>query len=122
MPQTAIVIGVPDTCRRLEQQLDLLRSRPVSLGWIVLDAKNVDATTPVLGVVEDLEAIVARRRPDLALVALPAGLGVLVTSVRTRLRRLGVPDRFMPTLEDQLAGIGPRCLTVVPRFAPSMQG
>jgi FlaA1/EpsC-like NDP-sugar epimerase len=32
----------------------------------------------------------------------------LVISVRTRLRRLGVPDRFVPTLDDLVAGVGPR--------------
>ncbi len=105
MPQTAIIIGTPATCRRIEQQLDLLEQRPVSLGWVVPDDAPADNT---LGTFSQLEAIIATRQPGLALVSLPGAMSELITRIRTRLRRLGVPDRFMPTLEDQLAGVGPR--------------
>jgi FlaA1/EpsC-like NDP-sugar epimerase len=44
----------------------------------------------------------------LALISLPAAMKDKITALRTRLRKLGVPDRFMPTLEDQIAGVGPR--------------
>ena len=44
----------------------------------------------------------------MVLISLPAVMSDLVTNLRMRLRRLGVPERFMPTLEDQLAGVGPR--------------
>ncbi|MCH8150943.1 MAG: polysaccharide biosynthesis protein [Planctomycetes bacterium] len=115
MSQTAIIIGLPETCRRLERQLDLLPQRPVTLGWVLAEGDSPNAAgesrhgdPEVLGVVSELEAIVARRRPDVALVALPSVMSRLIATIRTRLRRLGVPDRFMPTLEDQIAGIGPR--------------
>ena len=133
MTQTAIIIGLPETCRRLEKQLELLPRPLVVLGWVLpTDAairpgasgrlrrrvgrvfgsppRTVDppAGTPLLGGIEELEAIVERGRPDLALVTLPAVMNDLIVSVRTRLRRLGLPDRFMPTLEDQIAGVGPR--------------
>ncbi len=106
MPRTAIIIGLPRTCRRLEGQLGLLPLRPRTLGWVVVE-KAADGD-PVLGRLDDLETIVAEHGPDLALITLPAAMAELITDIRTRLRRLGVPDRFMPTLEDQIAGIGPR--------------
>ena len=112
MLQTAILIGQRENCRQLERQLELLRDRPVTLGWVLTD--NDDETgrleddAPTLGAVEQLEAIVARRRPALAIVSLPAVMNELITTIRTRLRRLGIPDRFIATLEDQLAGVGPR--------------
>ncbi|MFB3098768.1 MAG: hypothetical protein ACE1ZX_01865, partial [Acidimicrobiia bacterium] len=114
MPQTAIIIGQRENCRRLERQLDLLRDRPVTLGWVLTDhdveADRLDDDAETLGAVDQLEAIVARRRPRLALVSLPAVMNELITTIRTRLRRLGIPDRFMPTLQDQLAGVGPRTI------------
>lgn len=86
-----------------------MNERPVSIGWIVAGGREPgDGSDPVLGSLRDLEAIVERMRPALALVTLPACMARLVTATRTRLRRLGVPDRFMPMLEDQVAGIGPR--------------
>ncbi|TDJ58031.1 MAG: polysaccharide biosynthesis protein [Planctomycetota bacterium] len=107
MPPRAIMIGTAECCRRLERQLDLMVDRPVSLGWVV-SAGREPAGPAVLGTLRELDAIVARTRPDLALVTFPAVMDRLVTATRTRLRRLGVADRFMPTLEDQVAGIGPR--------------
>jgi FlaA1/EpsC-like NDP-sugar epimerase len=110
--RTAVLIGLPETLRRLHAQLGLLDDAPVVLGWVLADESNRDrlleSDGPVLGTWNELEVIVARRQPGLALVSLPAVLGDLVKTIRTRLRRLGVPDRFMPTLEDQLAGVGPR--------------
>jgi FlaA1/EpsC-like NDP-sugar epimerase len=107
MSGNALLIGPAPALRRLERQLDLLDQRPVSLGWVVTGG-DVTADEPLLGTLDELESVVARRRPTLALVTLPAAMSDLLLGIRTRLRRLGVPDRFMPTLEDQLAGIGPR--------------
>jgi len=109
--KTAIIIGTPATCARLQQQLELLDRRPQCVGWILTDADDATAADPagqVLGGVDHLEALVARHAPEMALVTLPAVMNRLVVSIRTRLRRLGVADRFIATLEDQLAGIGPR--------------
>jgi FlaA1/EpsC-like NDP-sugar epimerase len=110
MPQTALIIGTAPTCARLEQQLDLLPDRPETIGWVLSGGEPPAAGPAVLGPIEDLEGIVRRRRPSLALVCLPAVMHDLVTRTRTTLRRLGVPDRYLPPLEDQLAGIGPRSL------------
>ena len=95
MPDTALIIGLPVTCRRLERQLDLLDDRPVTIGWVL--AGGVGDTgdgDPILGSIDELEAIIACRRPSLALISLPAVMSELVASVRTRLRRLGVPLRL----------------------------
>ena len=112
---TAIIIGQPQTCLRLEEQLDLMDSRPVSVGWIIAGESTSPLDTsdrgPILGTLDQLESIIARRRPSMALIALPAVMKDLITTTRTRLRKLGVADRFMPTLEDQVAGVGPRCRT-----------
>jgi FlaA1/EpsC-like NDP-sugar epimerase len=108
MTETALIIGLPATCRRLERQLDLMEDRPITIGWLLAGDNDEDRGEPILGSIDDLEAVIARRRPSLALISLPAIMGDLVTSLRTRLRRRGVPDRFMPTLEDQIAGVGPR--------------
>ncbi len=112
MSQTAIIIGQRVNCRQLERQLDLLRDRPITLGWVLTDndaeTDRLEDDAPTLGAIEQLEAIVARRRPSLAIVSLPAVMIELITRIRTRLRRLEVPDRFIATLEDQLAGVGPR--------------
>jgi FlaA1/EpsC-like NDP-sugar epimerase len=110
MPRNAIIIGLPDTCRRLEQQLDLVEARPRSLGWVVTSGTGGvgEEPLPILGGLDELEAIVAEQAPDLALVTLPSVMSRLITTIRTRLWKLGVPERFMPTLADQIAGIGPR--------------
>jgi len=111
LAQRAIIIGPAELCRRLERQLDLMDLRPLSLGWVLpAGALGEAGPDPVLGTLDTLATIVGQTRPDLGFVTFPAGMDRLITATRTRLRRLGVPDRFMPTLEDQVAGIGPRSL------------
>jgi len=57
----------------------------------------------------DLERIVEGGAGfDFAIVSLPSVMSDAVIRVRTQLRRLGIPDRFIATLEDQIKGIGPR--------------
>ncbi|MCZ6834740.1 MAG: polysaccharide biosynthesis protein [Planctomycetota bacterium] len=112
MPRTAILIGQPELCRRLEEQLDLLTDRPKTIGWIVtgvIPAQNINQSgCQFLGSVDQLEDSIEKHQPELALICLPAAMNQQVVSIRTRLRKMGVPDRYMPTLEDQLEGVGPR--------------
>lgn len=131
MPQTAIIIGQRELCRRLERQLECLPDRPTIIGVILADAGSADGpaepqpipaghrsseaqrpaanhSTPVLGTLDDLESIVRSHGPGIALLTLPAAMKDLITSTRTRLRKLGVADRFIPTMEDLVAGVGPR--------------
>ena len=109
MRTTAILIGPPALCDTLERQLALLPEAPILLGRVhVGHADAPGAGAPVLGTLEQLETVCASRTPSLALVTLPAPMSELLLSIRTRLRKLGVADRFMPSLEDQIAGVGPR--------------
>ena len=109
MRQTAILIGPPSLCALLEQQLSLVADAPIVLGRVhVGPGDPSEAGAPVLGTLEQLEGICATRTPALALVTLPAPMSELLLSIRTRLRKLGIADRFMPALADQLAGVGPR--------------
>ena len=109
MSRTTILIGTGKTLSRLERQLELMDDRPITLGWILAPTDHGSAREgPVLGGIDELETIIARRRPATALVCLPAAMTDLITRIRTRLRKLGVADRFMPTLEDLVAGVGPR--------------
>ena len=114
MRTTAIVIGPAAACELLERQIALLPAPPVVLGRVLVGPTVDDAAasstdgTPLLGALEALESICATRKPAMALVTLPAAMSELLLSVRTRLRKIGVADRFMPALEDQLAGVGPR--------------
>jgi FlaA1/EpsC-like NDP-sugar epimerase len=109
MRTTAILIGPAASCDLLEQQLALLPLSPVILGRVhVGPDATPGAGTPVLGNLEQLESICATRRPGLALITLPAPMADLLATIRTRLRKLAITDRFMPALEDQLAGVGPR--------------
>jgi len=109
---TIVIIGPAAQCTRLDKHLDLLGDeRPVTLGWVVPEVEtNIEQpeSQPILGTLDELEVIIARRKPGAALVCFPAVMTDRIKTVRTRLRRLEVPDRFMPTLEDQLAGVGPR--------------
>jgi FlaA1/EpsC-like NDP-sugar epimerase len=109
MRTSAILIGPASLCDQLERQLALLPDAPVVLGRVhVGPEREAGAGSPVLGPIEQLEAICATRRPALALVTLPAAMSELLATVRTRLRRLGIADRFMPSLADQVAGRRPR--------------
>jgi FlaA1/EpsC-like NDP-sugar epimerase len=108
MPASSVIlIGTLHTLERLEQQLDFLEKRPQSLGWVI--ASGADPLDHrILGRVDALREIVNQHRPGAAIICLPAVMTELVRQVRTQLRRLGVEDRFVPTLEDLMDGIGPR--------------
>ncbi len=106
--KTAILVGTPAACDQLERQLALAAEAPVILGRVHCGPDAGGSGSPVLGTLADLELVCARRHPQGVLITLPAAMKDLITSIRTRVRRLGIPDRFLPTLDDQLAGVGPR--------------
>ncbi len=106
--KTAILVGTPAACDQLERQLGALAAAPVILGRVHCGPDGGGSGSPVLGTLPDLELVCARRHPQGVLIALPSVMKDLIASIRTRVRRMGIPDRFLPTLEDQLAGVGPR--------------
>lgn len=109
MKHTALIIGTQETCDLVERQVALAADPPVSLGWIVIgDSSQTESSRNVLGRLDDLEMVIARYRPGMTLVSLPGAMHELIASIRTRLRRMKVADRFFPTIEDLLSGVGPR--------------
>ena len=66
------------------------------------------AHVTILGLAHQVDEFVHPEAVDSVIISLPAAMSEAVTTLRTSVRRLGVPDRFFPTIEDQLAGIGPR--------------
>jgi FlaA1/EpsC-like NDP-sugar epimerase len=110
MTATALLVGTPATIRAAERQLAVLASPPILVGCVVHQREGARyiRDLPVLGDLDELETVCRLTTPSLALVSLPAAMSELIAAVRTRLRKLGVADRFLPTLEDQLAGVGPR--------------
>jgi FlaA1/EpsC-like NDP-sugar epimerase len=110
MATTAVIIGTPATIRAVERQLALVPTPPILVGCVVhqREGQRYIRDLPVLGELDELETVCRLSTPTLALVSLPAAMADLIAAVRTRLRKLGVADRFLPTLEDQLAGVGPR--------------
>lgn len=116
--KSAIIISTPAAAAQLIRQIRLLPQTQQPLIRGVMTAIDQTATTrtqeientPVLGEIGRLEHVLAETRADLAFVSLPAVMTSLITAVRTHLRRLGVAERFVATLQDQLAGIGPRSL------------
>ncbi len=102
----AILIGNAATVRQMSRQVKLMGEPPELIGCVLSAEEPTEQ--PYLGRLSELEAIVERYRPGLALVSFPAVMSTLILNTRTALRRLGVADRFLATLEDQVAGVGPR--------------
>ncbi len=105
MPERLLLIGQRPLLDRLERQLALMTDPPTVQGRVHVADADADADLE-----PSIDAAVADATPDAALVCLPAAMAEGITRIRTRLRRLGVPDRFVPTLEDLVAGVGPRNL------------
>lgn len=117
--RTAIIIGQRATCLHVQQQLAMIDHPPIVLGLVLTDLTMSGELTddvPTLGGIDELEHIIARRRPSMALLSLPSAMSEQIRQIRVRLRRLGVADRFLPTIDDQIAGVGPRSeFTIDPR-------
>ncbi|MAC20937.1 MAG: hypothetical protein CMJ23_14890 [Phycisphaerae bacterium] len=108
-PRRAVLVGTAAAIRELEPRLNAVGIQVESDARLVIDAAKARP--------EDfeqvLESIILNHQPDLGLITLPARFAGLLDRLRTVLRRLEVPDRFVPVLEDLLAGIGPRNLPTI---------
>ncbi len=118
-PQRAVIIGMPANIVEVQQQLALLPNQPRLTGVVTLHelpATHADATLlndaklNIIGVVDDLETLLSPEDTDIAIISLPASLSGAIQSIRTRLRRLGIVDRYIPPMCDMLAGVGPRSM------------
>ncbi len=110
-PETVILIGTASAVRSLRCQLFLheLDSAPAPwpCGCILLDRDRParpDTGLPVLGTLADLAELKAWHRFTRALITLPADRRHEADAVADRLRAIGVEPRFIPTLDDLLAG------------------
>ena len=112
MPGTVILLGQAALVARLERHLPDTGDTPTVRGWIAFGHAPTDPKhfpkSPRLGHADQLESIVTRERPGAVLISLPGVMSEAIRTLRTRLRKLGIADRYMPPLEDQLSGIGPR--------------
>lgn len=113
-----IIIGTPQAAVQLCRQLQVLDDPP-SINGVILhrpdlrpeDHELFDVIgVHVLGVVRDLCDLIDSRTIDYAVVSLPSVMNDAIVHIRTTLRRIGVAERFVATLQDHLDGIGPRTL------------
>jgi len=116
-PRRTILLGTAGAILQIARQLALLDApqRPRLVGALLW--RDADATTrgqlestgiTILGVAHQINEFVNPDEVDCVLISLPAAMSEAIAALRTSVRRLGVPDRFFPTIEDQLAGVGPR--------------
>ena len=103
-----ILVGTSTAIAAVERRLLDAARRTSVVGRILLD----EGEPPCRGrrLDEAIAAAVRRDRPDLAIVSLPASAADLLSGIRTAFRREGVPERFFPTVDDLLGGVGPRSL------------
>lgn len=104
-----VLIGTPRALIGAMAQVRAAGIDPTrTLGAVILGARDEQTERrlelPVLGVAEDLHRIYDRFQFELALVSAPAAMGGAITRIRATLRTLGVAERFLPTIEDALAG------------------
>ncbi len=110
-----VIVGPAAAIAGVHRRLAESRRRIDIVGRLELDA----GSTPPRGarLDEAVDQLVRTQSPDLAIITLPASASDLLTGLRTAFRRTGVPERFFPTVEDLLDGIGPRSL---PDVDPAM--
>lgn len=106
-----IVIGTPDSVKALLSQWGPGTAGIAGTGpaGCLLTVRGVDRVggTPVLGALEDLATLHAEQPFSLAIVTLPRALLPAILRIRGTLRRLGIPERFVPVLHDVLTQGGP---------------
>lgn len=110
LPATGLVlIGTTGTLRAMWSQLQASSTSIVPAGCVLVEAGGAfDASgaihdlPPILGALDNLVELHARRRFRLALVSLPAGLGPQLDRLRAGLNRLELPHAVVPTLAELL--------------------
>ena len=107
-PQT-VLIGTALAIRQLAHTLGVAQPQPELLGCVLPavafegeSADNLPCKT--LGPIDQLDSILEEHQPQLVLVSLPLAMRDAIGRAAATLGRLGVSWRFMPTLDDQLAG------------------
>ena len=104
-----VLVGTALAAGQLAHTLAIAEPRPEVLGCVLpavaLEGEASGALPcPVLGPIDRLEAVLNEHKPALVLVSLPLAMRDAIGEAAATLGRLGVTWRFMPTLDDQLAG------------------
>jgi len=107
-PQT-LLVGTALSVAQLIHTLAAAKPQPQVIGCVLpavaLESASPDKLDcPTLGSIEQLAQAVQSYRPTLVLVSLPLAMREAIGQAAATLGRLGVTWRFMPTLDDQLAG------------------
>lgn len=116
-----VLIGTTATVRALWGQVEATCPGVVPSGCVLVEGAavavrgigggawhgRVDDLPPILGTLDNLVELHARRRFKLALVSLPAGMDAkLGARLGTGLDRLGIPFRMIPSLPELIARAG----------------
>ncbi|MEO0474890.1 MAG: polysaccharide biosynthesis protein [Planctomycetota bacterium] len=104
-----MLIGTALSVGQLAYMLKVAEPRPEVVGCVlpavaVMGEASEGLACPTLGAIEELDAILTDHQPQLVLVSLPLAMRDAIGAVSATLGRLGMTWRFMPTLDDQLAG------------------
>ncbi len=104
-----LLVGTGRTTAQLYHTLGVIKPKPNVIGRICLDASENDtqSTCRALGGIEHLPKICDANKADLVLLSLPVSMPKRTAIVIDLLTQKGITWRFMPTLEDQLAGLTP---------------
>lgn len=106
----AILIGSAETLSLLADQLALLPDAPEAVGFVLTDGGSVARGFDTL---TSLPRMVQTLCPDLAVVSLPRDRTATMLAVRQTLSGLGIPERFVPPLDELLASPPAPTLTSV---------
>lgn len=96
----AILIGTAETLNTLSEQLAILSDGPEAVGYVLADGGTVARGFDTLAT---LPRMMNTLRPDLAIVSLPRERTATTLAVRQTLSTLGLPERFVPPLEELLS-------------------
>jgi FlaA1/EpsC-like NDP-sugar epimerase len=107
-PRT-VLIGTALAIYQLAHTLTIAEPQPELVGCVLpavaIEGEAADALPcPTLGPIDQLDAILEKYKPKQVLVSLPLAMRDAIGQTAATLGRLGVTWRFMPTLDDQLAG------------------
>ncbi len=107
--RSLLLIGTGRSLGALTAQLESMEQPPTSVGCVLAWEGGGDETReslprglPLLGGLGDLWRIVAQRKPDMALICLPAHMTDALEQAMRTLKSRRVPARFVPTLTDML--------------------
>ncbi|MEM6553683.1 MAG: polysaccharide biosynthesis protein [Planctomycetota bacterium] len=105
-PTPTLLIGTARSLRQLIHTLTVAEP-PVSIIGAVLPESatdDADPGCPVLGRLPDLAAVLNTDAPDQVLLSLPLAMPKAISKTTALLDRAAVTWRFLPALDDQLAG------------------